>query len=203
MSLNTVKKRIDQDLAQQMQELQQRSARAIAETDAQTRATIMQHEEEFSAQTQEILERMQMREKLNTQLIVKKIVLTARRDALQETFDAVRHALLEDEAKYLQLLLQELTIASSVMQIKKVTCNAHDQPLVQALLDQIKVRASIHHQAMARGFIAEDGAVRFDATLPTIIEQLTHAHTPQVSSIIWPSDDGQAGAADAGEEEER
>jgi len=190
MTLDTVETRVREDIDLQINELRRNGAARVATIDEETRKAVTNLMQRSLAETEHILERMQTREKLSTQLTVKKILLNARRESIHDTFMTAARDLRENPERYPQLLRRQIRAATASIDISIVRADPAETTLLETILTEERINAGIIPDMHVHGgFIAETERARvcFDASIKTIFEEVAHECLKDVANILWPT----------------
>jgi vacuolar-type H+-ATPase subunit E/Vma4 len=188
MGLEIVRKRIEDDVAAQIAVIMQNASEEVARIERETQFENAQIRARIDQETEQILERMQSKEKLQTQLAIKKILLASRRDSIHDVLANTRRAIHEDPGRYARFLRAEGFIAATALNVDAVWCAVGESDFVRESVHGIIDARFMETATIHSGFIAEnrERTLRFDATLSAVCDEIAHHHIEEVSSILWP-----------------
>lgn len=195
MGLQVLKGRIHEEVRKETEQLERETSAKTREINEQARETISKQQREYALKTSEILERMETRERLNTQLIAKKAILAGQRDALIEVVADARHRIVSDEDLYERFLRRQLISALSDRALTRLLCSHSGIRRVERVLETMEFDAlgmiTIQEdERVKEGFAMENnaGTVRLDATLHSVLEQAFRDCQQEIRGVLWPEE---------------
>src|SRR3989304_2235961 len=176
MGLQVLKGRIHEEVRKETEQLERETSAKTREINEQAREAIAKQQRGYAMKTSEMLERMETRERLNTQLIAKKAVLVGQRDALIEVVAEARRRITGDEDLHERFLRRQLISALSDRALARLLCSHPNVGRIERVLETMEFDAlgmiTIQEDERIRdGFAMENsaGTVRLDAPLQTVL----------------------------------
>ena len=222
MALELLKKRIEEEAQRTCDDIRKSTTEETNVIREKADATIHEQLERYLQKSDEFIARMQTKEQLNTQLIVKKIVLAAKREILEQVFEEARARLHHDPdlyhafiRAYMQEALQlgKRTVhggpekeeeprtgapAPVTINAEKILCNPAEIALYENALHHFNHPAYVQADAsIVAGFMAEnsEGTIRLDATMASVFEAAYQQSLQAVANILWQEDTAPSEAA--------
>ncbi len=134
-------------------------------------------------ETEDAIKRLRQQELSSAELEEKRIVLNARKEMLDRTFEEVNEGISEmtqtDKARLYNIILEK---GRRVIPEPRIYC-----PKGEAKFLTIKGREKVEEIGMGPGLIleSEDGSIRIDYTFKTVLEEIWEKELKNISTILF------------------